>query len=197
MQKIMETDRIKILGDEVLFDGKFMRVIGRRFINKITGKEGLWEVVERKTFGNIVAILALTPENEVILTKSFRIPILAYVIELCAGLMDRPNVSQIELVAAELLEETGYKAKEIRHIATGPFNAGLVSSDTISIYLGLDAVKVAEPTLGDGEDIEVIKVPLEEIQHFLSNVEEGVLVDPKVFSVTENQELWEFAFVKS
>ena len=52
-------------------------------------------------------------------------------------------------------------------------------------------------TLGDGEDIEVIKVPLEEIQHFLSNVEEGVLVDPKVFSVTENQELWEFAFVKS
>ena len=76
--------------DESAFEGKFLRVIRRHFLDR-AGKPAFWEVVSRKTYGPIVAVLPVTTENELVLVRIYRVPARAYVLEMCAGLMDQPH----------------------------------------------------------------------------------------------------------
>ncbi|MCI0532746.1 NUDIX hydrolase [bacterium] len=157
--------KIQILEDRVVHDGKYIKLIETRY-KGITGEEGVWERVERKTHGRIVAIAAVTKKRELVLIKIFRIPLRAYTIELPAGLMDKKGVSEETLARAELLQETGYDAPRYELINAGPFNSGLVD-DELAIYLALDAEKVQEQKLEEAEEIEVMLVPLSELESFL------------------------------
>ena len=64
----------------------------------------------------------------------------------------------------------------------GPFNAGLVA-DELQIFFGENAEKVSEPELENAEDIEVIKVPVENLFNFLKNPPDGCKVDIKTFNL--------------
>lgn len=98
---------MKLIRDEVGYDGEFIRVIRRHF-RAPNGNPGVWELVRRKnTHGRIIMIAAVTAEKELILEKIFRIPLNDYVLELPAGLMDKAGESEQEAVGRELLEETG------------------------------------------------------------------------------------------
>ncbi len=177
---------IIVTEEETVFSGKFISVVSRRFVNKRDGGKGLWECVKRKTHGRIVAVAAVTADREIILTKTYRVPAQAWVIELCAGLMDQSGESEVELAGRELLEETGYTATIMPGpLFQGPFNAGLLE-DQMVVYLGLNAVKVIEPKLETGEDIEVLRIPLDKADHFLHHPPPGVLVDIKLFSVVND-----------
>lgn len=61
-----DNSNFSITGEEILFDGKFIEVIGKNFHNNSTGGDGLWECVRRKTFGNIVAVVGITPDHHTI-----------------------------------------------------------------------------------------------------------------------------------
>jgi 8-oxo-dGTP pyrophosphatase MutT (NUDIX family) len=173
--------KIKILKDEVVYDGRYIKTVRRHFLNT-SGKKKYWEMVQRKIFGKIVAIVPITPKKEIILTKIYRIPIKKYVIELCAGLTDKKGEKELETIKRELLEETGYKAEKIKKIITGPYNSGL-SETEMTIYLGINAKRIQKPVLEDSEDIEIIKIPLSKIHSYLQNPPKGVLVDIKIFSI--------------
>ncbi len=172
--------RIKILNDELVYNGKFIQVVARNFID-CEGNKGVWEVIKRKTYGNIVGIVAITKDNEIILEKIFRVPLNDYVLELPAGLMDIKGESEEEMIQRELLEETGYKVKDVKKLLKGPFTAGL-RDDEISIYLGTGAYLSQKPKLEGAEDIEVIKVPLDQLFGYLSK-RDKTKVDLKIFSV--------------
>ncbi|MBI5732410.1 NUDIX hydrolase [Candidatus Jorgensenbacteria bacterium] len=172
--------RLKIVKDEVVYDGAFIKTIRRNFIDLKGGKR-VWEMIERKTHGRIVAIVAITPKNEVILEKTFRMPWKSYIIELPAGLMDRRGESEISLAQRELLEETGYSTKHLRKLFSGPYNAGL-STDEMAVYLGTDARYVQKPNRESAEDITVIKVPLKKLFRFLNTTKIGK-VDLKISAI--------------
>lgn len=162
------------------YDGVFIRVIRRHFIGS-SGKPGMWEVVERKnTHGRIVVIAAVTPERELILQKSFRVPFQNYVIELPAGLMDKEGESEEDTARRELLEETGYAVDDMKLLVSGSFNAGLTTS-VIALYQGTNARMVQAQALDDAEDIEVIKVPVTEVLAFMQTQKEYI-VDIKITS---------------
>lgn len=171
---------MKIVKDELVYDGPFIQVIRRQFIGRL-GEQGIWEVVRRKTFGRLIATAALTPEHELILVKIFRWPINNYVLELPAGIMDVEEESEIETAKRELLEETGYKTEKLRPLLNGPFNAGLLA-DEMAIYFGENARKVTEPKLDNAEDIEVVKVPLKNLIDYLSK-ENKTKIDLKVAAI--------------
>jgi len=158
---------IKVLSDEVIYDGRFIQVIKRKFSGR-DGRTGVWEMVKRKTYGRIVAVAAITPEKEILLEKIFRVPLNSYTLELPAGLMDVAGESELEAIRRELLEETGYVSDHIEFLTGGPFNPGLVA-DELAIYLARDIRLVSEPKLENSEDIEVIKVPLKDLLNFLSS----------------------------
>ncbi|MDD5218412.1 MAG: NUDIX hydrolase [Candidatus Omnitrophica bacterium] len=161
---------------KILFEGKY-----RRFVLK----DG-WEFTERVGVGGIVAILAVTDQNKLLLIEQHRIPVGCHVIELPAGLAgDSEGCRGESLEAAarrELLEETGYEAGKLVLIGKGPASSA-VSSDVIHLYRALDVRKVAE---GGGDATESIKVHEVALEHFDEWVRgrqrEGYLVDPKIFT---------------
>ncbi len=178
----MKKPKFKILRDEVVYDGKFIRVIKRHFLDR-AGHEIFWEMNERKTHGRIVAIAAITPKREIILEKCFRVPLKDYVIELPAGLMDKKGESEKEAIKRELLEETGYAVSKVELLTSGPFNTGL-TNDKLAIYLGTNARKVAEPELECSEDIETILVPIHELLAFIKKSRRrGIEVDLKLTAI--------------
>src|SRR6266404_2539800 len=103
------------------WEGKHLRVL----------KRGHWEYVERIHARGAVVIAAVTEEGDLILTEQYRPPVSNRVIELPAGLAgDIAGHETEELAAAarrELLEETGYEAREMIRLAAGPPSAGLSS----------------------------------------------------------------------
>lgn len=173
--------KIEILDDEVVYEGDFLKCIKRRFRMQ-NGKTGIWEIAKRKRHTGIVAVCALTPQKEIILEKIFRIPLGTYVIELPAGIMDKPNETPEDAVRRELLEETGYEARHVELLLVGPLNPGL-TPDRMMIYLARDVHRVAEPSPEPTEDIEVITVPLENLVDFVLENQEQVDVDLKILSV--------------
>ena len=175
------TTKIKVKGQKVVYEGRFFSVKNINFEGS-NGEPGIWEAVERKTFGKIVAICAITKDDELILEKSFRIPIMSDVIELPAGLMDKKGESPKRAVKRELLEETGYRVKKVELILDGPFNAGL-SNCEMQIFFAQNAEKVQEPELENGEEIEVIKVPVKKLFEFLKRKRKNCKIDIKTFSL--------------
>lgn len=173
-------NKIKILRDELVYDGRFIQVIARHFVDR-KGKEQVWEVVSRKTHGDVAAIAAITKDKNIILEKIFRVPLDIHVLELPAGLMDKKGESEQEMIQRELLEETGYKVEHVEELMRGPFAAGL-RDDQMIIYLGTNAHLVQKPQLESAEDIEVIKVPLDKLFNYLS-AQKKTRVDLKIASI--------------
>lgn len=167
---------------KLLWQGKFIRVIGKRFSNK-NGTKGLWECVELNRSKNIVMILALTKKKEVILVREFRFPLEKDIVELPVGLADKDGESLAEAARRELLEETGYKAGKLHFAGRGYFNQGLTNSE-IFIYFSPEATFVGFDGVSsdDSEEIEVVKVPLKKIADFCLKKHKNFVVDLKILN---------------
>jgi len=174
--------KLRIIKDKIVYDGKYIQLIERHFRNTLIEEDGVWEMVRRKIHSRIVAIIAITDSNEVILANSYRLPCESWVVEACAGIADREGESEEDLARRELLEETGYKVDSVKELIAGPFSAGSFA-DEIVFYAGYGAKKVQEPQLEVGEDIEVIKIPLRDLHQFLLNPPKNTKVDVKLFGV--------------
>ncbi len=175
--------RYEVVGKETLCEGSFLRFL------KLTYRDPgdflrKWETVERVNCDGIVAIVPVTDKGEMILIRQFRPPLDSYVIEFPAGLSDRGEALE-EAAARELLEETGYGAREIIFLAKGPLSSG-ASREVLTAYLakGLSFKGIGERD--ETEDIEVLKIPIDRIYETLSRLEQqGDLIDLKIYGFIE------------
>ncbi|HBY74694.1 TPA: hypothetical protein DEG21_02210 [Patescibacteria group bacterium] len=62
-------------------------------------------MIVRNKVNDIIAVLPVTSDNKVILIKQFRIPLARDVIEVPAGLGDKPNENPLAILDRELKEE--------------------------------------------------------------------------------------------
>ena len=140
--------------------------------------------MERVNCGGIVAVVPVTDEGEMLLIRQFRPPVNNYVVEFPAGLNDRGEAPE-KAAMRELLEETGYEAKEMIFLAKGPLSSGS-SGELLTAYLAKGLVFRGLGQQDETEDIEVIKVPVEGICEALSRFsEEGNLIDLKIYGFIE------------
>ncbi len=173
---------LKVGKDRPAFRGQFLKVIEREFWNTRTGKGGKWEVVQRYSKLPIAVIAAVTPDRKLVLTKTFRVPLKAWMIEMCAGLIEKSDKNPATAARRELLEELGYTVGQVDQIIIGPHNAGM-QSDHLVIFLGWDAKKVQEPQLETGEDIQAIEVPIDGLMEWLECQQKKMSVDVKIFGL--------------
>jgi ADP-ribose pyrophosphatase len=161
--------------EETLYEGKHIRLV----------RQGKWEFARRAKSSGIVAIVAVTREDKLLLVEQFRPPVGKRVVELPAGLAgDVAGHETEELAAAakrELLEETGYEAKAMKPLAEGPPSAGL-SDEVITMFLARGLTKTGDGA-GDGsEDITLHEVAVARVPAFLKRkAREGCLIDLKVY----------------
>ncbi|XP_062857426.1 uridine diphosphate glucose pyrophosphatase NUDT14 isoform X2 [Trichomycterus rosablanca] len=94
--------------------------------------------------------------------------------ELCAGLVDKPNLSLEEIACQEVLEECGYEVpvSKLRRITSYRSGVGVTGAKQTMFY----AEVTEENRVGEGggepqegELIEVVKVPLHEAMTFAYN----------------------------
>lgn len=144
-----------------------------------------WEFVSRSNASGVVVILAVTPADELVLVEQFRIPVGKKVIELPAGLVgDQADPDESLLLAAEreLLEETGFAARQMELLMSCPSSAGM-SAEVITFVRATGLSKVAAGGGDSSEDIRVHLVPLTEVDRWLNQrLKAGTPLDPKIFS---------------
>ena len=179
----MHRDSIRIKEKKIVWDGKFLRCVLITYIDS-SGTQREWESFERVNCKGIVAIVPVTDKREVLLVRQYRPPVNGYVVELPAGLNDRGDTLE-KAAQRELLEETGYTAQEMIFLAEGPSSSG-ASDEIITAFLAKGLEFKGPGKKDETEDIEVLKVPIQEVYHRLHEFRgRGDYVDLKVFGLVE------------
>lgn len=108
-----------------------------------------------------VNIIPLTPDNEVVMVKQYRHGIRAATLEIPGGLVDPGNTTE-QAAIRELIEETGFSPGKVQLLGSCHPQPAIMNNQCHT-YLarGVRREKVQE--LDQGEDIEVVLVPLKEI----------------------------------
>jgi len=174
---------MEIISKKTMWQGKFMSAVEITY-RDAKGHVRTWEALERVGIGGIVVMIAVTPSGNVILERQFRPPMGRDVIELPAGLVE-PGESMETAAKRELIEETGWSARRLEFLAEGPISTG-ASTETLRAYLCTGLEHVGKNGGDDNEIIEVIEVPIANVQEFLRDTQtKGTLVDLKVFGLVE------------
>lgn len=145
---------------------------------------GTWDYVKRPNADACVGILALTPDDEVVLVEQFRIPIQQATIELPAGLAGDEDAHAGESLAdtarRELLEETGFAADRVELLLASPTSSGMTSEFT-HLFLATDLTRVEEGGGVGDESITVHLVPRPGLRTWLRDRgNEGLAIDYKI-----------------
>jgi len=125
------------------------------------GVESTREVVEHP---GAVAVIALTPERELILVRQYRQAVGEVMLEVPAGV---PLAGEEGAAAArrELEEETGWRAGSVKKLFSGYASPGY-SNEVIQFFLAEELASFQQKTDED-ELIEVVKLPLGEARALL------------------------------
>jgi ADP-ribose pyrophosphatase len=161
------------------------RVLARgRYLNLVD--DSGWEYVTRPGITGVVVLVAITPERELVLVEQHRRAVGRRVVELPAGLVGDVAGHEAESLATaahrELVEETGFEARELVVIGAGPIAVG-VSNEEVTFFEARGLSRVGPGGGDDSEDITVHVVPLERLRVFLAERQSGGLaVDPKIYA---------------
>jgi ADP-ribose pyrophosphatase len=127
-----------------------------------TGKEHDFYVIESADWVNVIP---LTPDNQVVMVRQYRHGTRQISLEVPGGLVN-PRDTPMDTARKELLEETGYQAEEITLIGTAHPQPAVLNNRNLT-FLATHVQKKAALNLDEGEDIDVVLIPLSEIPRLI------------------------------
>ena len=174
---------------EVVSDGWHVL---RRTTLDVRRRDGRWDRQQRETYdrGNGAAVLPHDPERDtVLLTRQFRWP--AYVnghpdgmlVEAAAGLLDEDDPETA--VRREAAEELGIRLGTVTKVFDAFMSPGSVTERVhgyVGAYTPADLVEAGGGLEDEGEDIEVLELPLDEA---LAMVADGRVADGKTIMLLQ------------
>ena len=154
--------------------------------------DGQWQRMHRETYdrGNGATLLPYhLGQRTVLLTRQFRYPAFVnghddLLIEAAAGLLD--NAAPEARIRAEVEEELGYRLGTVQKVFESFMSPGSVTEKLhffIAEYEPGDRVRAGGGVVDEGEDIEVIEMPLTEA---LAAIASGRIQDGKTIMLLQH-----------
>ncbi|QDA58590.1 NUDIX hydrolase [Hymenobacter jejuensis] len=148
------------LKSDIVFDHKWYQ-LRRDYVRLPNGLEldDYFVSVRR----NVALTFPLTDDNHVIFVRQYKHGVQDILIELPGGVIDEGETEPIEAAKRELLEETGYASDNMQFLLQVADNP---TKDTNKIYffLARNAHQVSAQNLDRTENIEVVKVPVADVE---------------------------------
>jgi ADP-ribose pyrophosphatase len=172
-------DRLRetVVGSRTVYNGHYIQVR----VDDILGPDGRPSTRDIVEHPGAVAIVAVDPQDQVLMVRQFRLAAGRTLLEIPAGTLDRGADGSLEdpdlAARRELEEETGYRAGTWRHL--GAFwTAPGFTTELLHLYLATDLEPAREDRLGPDEDerLELEHVPWDEA---LAMAERGDIPDAK------------------
>lgn len=171
---------VEVLSSKVSFEGPVFRVVTEE-VREPGGAEPRRRDVVRHP-GSVVVLAVDDSKSKrdplILLERQYRHAAAQYLYEVPAGSLD-PGEDPLAGAKRELLEETGYKARQWSRLVRIYASPGFLG-EWMQIYLAEDLTPGdAEPE--DDEQIELFAVPLSEL---LRQIEAGRILDGKTIAAT-------------
>jgi ADP-ribose pyrophosphatase len=150
--------RWRVVETEFLQDCKVFSVSRTRAESPRTRKIHPFYRIDSSDWVNIIPI---TAAGELVMVRQYRHGLDGFTVETPGGMVD-PGETPAAAAGRELLEETGYRAAEIVPLGGVNPNPALFGN-LLHVFLGRDAVKVAEVRNESTEETHVELVPQAEL----------------------------------
>jgi nudix-type nucleoside diphosphatase (YffH/AdpP family) len=182
------SDRVRIRDVKVLSDG-WTTLKSTTFDYRRA--DGEWQTQRRETYerDNAAAVLPYNLERRsVILVRQFRLPAWLrghddLLIEAAAGVLD--DASPEDRIRAEAEEETGYRLQHVHKVFEAFMSPGAVTEKLhffVAEYDPSMRVSAGGGLEHEGEDIEVLELPIEEA---LAMIADGRIIDAKAIMLLQ------------
>ena len=167
MDKFIE----KTLSSEKIFTG---RVISLQVdeVELPNGKTSKRELIKHP---GAVAIIALTPENKLVLVEQYRKALEKSIVEVPAGKLEKGE-EPLTSAERELEEETGYECEKMEHLISF-YTAPGFCDELVHVFLAHNISKKENAAgLDEDEFVELLELTLEEAEQLM---DEGKICDAK------------------
>jgi nudix-type nucleoside diphosphatase (YffH/AdpP family) len=188
-QSSSTSSRVRIIEERLLSDDWYVL---KKTTFEYRCRDGRWEKQSRETYdrGNGAVLLLFNVEHAtVVLIRQFRFPTFingsddGLLVEACAGLLDGEDPHTC--IRREAEEETGFRVRSPRKILEAYMSPGSVTEKLhffVAEYELLDRVSAGGGDAAEGEDIEVIELPLASALEMIST---GAIQDGKTIMLLQ------------
>jgi ADP-ribose pyrophosphatase len=160
----------KLIRTKTVYQGKYVQA-EERIVRRPDGREAVREIVRPP---DAVGVLPVEADGTVHLVRQYRTAIGQVTLEIPAGIID-PGESKEETGRRECEEETGLRPAKMEWLFRYYHSVGF-STGNIEIYLGTELSKETSHLPDDGEFIERVRMPFDELYRLVVS---GEIVDSK------------------
>jgi len=170
--------------EEVVLHTRVGDMLSARVQNGRTGKRAEFYCLD---FADWVNIVAVTPDNNLVLIKQYRFGTRKVELEIPGGAIEKGE-NPLEAGLRELLEETGFAGQNGRIIGSVYPNPAIQKNRCYTVLVE-QAEEVSEQSMDEMEDIEVLTLPFEEVDLALANGElsHGLVLNALMFYLREKE----------
>ena len=158
--------RWDVLEDNLHADCRIFEVYKRRFRRQSDGVESDFFVLDTNDWVNV---LAITPNDELVLVRQFRYGTKEYSLEPPGGVIEKGE-NPIVAGLRELEEETGYVGKDARLIGQARPNAAILSNHCYFVLVE-DVQKTAKIAFDEHEELHTELYPVQNLKSMVANNE--------------------------
>jgi ADP-ribose pyrophosphatase len=172
----------KTLNKETVYRGKIISVDIEE-VELPNGQLAKREIVRHQ---GAVGILAVTPEDKMLMVRQFRKPLDRTIIEIPAGKLEQGE-NPLHCAKRELKEETGFEAQFFKPITSFYTSPGF-ANELLHLYWA-DELTSGEAAPDEDEFVDILEVSL---QQAFDYIESGEIIDAKTILAVyywQNQQL--------